>query len=97
MAYARPVYFFVTASLAQLLVRLIGWLDGPLSMYGFELISIQSLAVALELSRLVILFMPIAFAMGFYSQLKTFLNFLLEQIEYHCFGGSGQGSAIFKN
>ena len=33
--------------------------------------------------------MPIAFAMGFYSQLKTFLNFLLEQIEYHCFGGSG--------
>ena len=97
MAYARPVYFFVTASLAHLLVRLIGWLDGPLSMYGFELISIQSLAVALELSRLVILFMPIAFAMGFYSQLKTFLNFLLEQIEYHCFGGSGQGSAIFKN
>ena len=89
MAYARPVYFIITTSLLQLVIYLVKFVDGPVNMYGFEVISTENLAILIEMIRLSILMMPIAFAMGFYSQLKTFLNFILEQIEYNCFGGSG--------
>ena len=51
MAYARPVYFILTTSIVQLLTALIGYVDGPIIMYGFEVISVQSLAIMLEICR----------------------------------------------
>ena len=49
----------------------------------------RTLAVALEVTAWVILFLPLAFMLGLFSQIKTFLNWFLEQIEFHVFGGSG--------
>ena len=43
----------------------------------------------MEFVKVLIHLLPWFFALGLYSQLKTFLNFMTEQIEFHVFGGSG--------
>ena len=85
------VYFILIGCLLLLLAHLsflIGE-DGQIMLYNTVLMTSRSLAVALEVTAWVVLLLPLAFMLGLFSQIKTFLNWFLEEIEFHVFGGSG--------
>ena len=71
--------------------RKIEWTNrkSPVRFYEFEIINNRTVAIAIEFVKVLIHLLPWFFALGLYSQLKTFLNFMTEQIEFHVFGGSG--------
>jgi len=97
MAYARAVYFLLIGSALMLFVHFFSLLETvngaeieyTLKLYHVTIITERSLAVVIEVTKYMILLMPLAFALGLFSQIKTFLNWFLEEIEFHVFGGSG--------
>ncbi|VEL34759.1 unnamed protein product [Protopolystoma xenopodis] len=66
-----------------------------LTIYGFRL-SVKRLAcITRLLTGGLLLSFPLVFVAGLMPQLNTFLTYLLEQLDIHVFGGSGQfGSSL---
>lgn len=92
MAYARAVYFLLIGSMLLLTVHFsttVAQTGYQLELYHVTLVTEHSLAVAIEVTKYIILLMPIFFTLGLFSQIKTFLNWIMEEVEYHMLGGSG--------
>ena len=89
MAYARGVYFILLSGTVMVMLYAHANLPSPILFYGYELPTDRSISILIEMMRWIILLLPISFCLGLYPQLKTFFNFLLEQIEVNAFGGSG--------
>nr|XP_026498026.1 protein pecanex [Vanessa tameamea] len=64
----------------------------PLTIYGFELSERDCLYVIQEIISKFLLFFPLAFSLGLFPQVNTFLMYLLEQIDMHVFGGNATSS-----
>lgn len=64
----------------------------PLTIYGFEFKEHDFLYVIQEILSKFLLFFPLAFSLGLFPQVNTFLMYLLEQIDMHIFGGNATSS-----
>ncbi|XP_045536966.1 pecanex-like protein 1 isoform X1 [Papilio machaon] len=64
----------------------------PLTVYGFEFNERDFLYVIQEIISKFLLFFPLAFSLGLFPQVNTFLMYLLEQIDMHVFGGNATSS-----
>ncbi|XP_047533715.1 pecanex-like protein 1 [Vanessa atalanta] len=64
----------------------------PLTIYGFELSERDCLYLIQEIISKFLLFFPLAFSLGLFPQVNTFLMYLLEQIDMHVFGGNATSS-----
>ncbi|XP_063894609.1 pecanex-like protein 1 isoform X2 [Helicoverpa armigera] len=64
----------------------------PLTIYGFEMNERDFLEVIQEILSKFLLFFPLAFSLGLFPQVNTFLMYLLEQIDMHVFGGNATSS-----
>lgn len=64
----------------------------PMTIYGFELNERDFLYVIQEILSKFLLFFPLAFSLGLFPQVNTFLMYLLEQIDMHIFGGNATSS-----
>ncbi|CAK1583049.1 unnamed protein product [Parnassius mnemosyne] len=64
----------------------------PITVYGFELNERDFLCVIQEILSKFLLFFPLAFSLGLFPQVNTFLMYLLEQIDMHVFGGNATSS-----
>ncbi|XP_013136139.1 PREDICTED: pecanex-like protein 1 [Papilio polytes] len=64
----------------------------PLTVYGFEFHERDFLYVIQEIISKFLLFFPLAFSLGLFPQVNTFLMYLLEQIDMHVFGGNATSS-----
>ncbi|XP_068632284.1 pecanex-like protein 1 [Battus philenor] len=64
----------------------------PLAVYGFEFSELDFLYVIQEILSKFLLFFPMAFSLGLFPQVNTFLMYLLEQIDMHIFGGNATSS-----
>ncbi|RVE48182.1 hypothetical protein evm_007136 [Chilo suppressalis] len=64
----------------------------PFIVYGFELNEREFFFVIQEILSKFLLFFPLAFSLGLFPQVNTFLMYLLEQIDMHIFGGNATSS-----
>ncbi|XP_028037155.1 pecanex-like protein 1 [Bombyx mandarina] len=64
----------------------------PLTIYGFQMNERDFLYVVQEILSKFLLFFPLAFSLGLFPQVNTFLMYLLEQIDMHIFGGNATSS-----
>lgn len=64
----------------------------PITIYGFEMNERDFLHVIQEILSKFLLFFPLAFSLGLFPQVNTFLMYLLEQIDMHVFGGNATSS-----
>ena len=64
----------------------------PITIYGFEMNERDFLQVIQEILSKFLLFFPLAFSLGLFPQVNTFLMYLLEQIDMHVFGGNATSS-----
>ncbi|XP_022112780.2 pecanex-like protein 1 isoform X1 [Pieris rapae] len=101
VVFSRPVYFCLcTAILCAVSSHLTDddhtrskrSADTPLSIYGLELNERDCLYVVQEILSKFLLFFPLAFSLGLFPQVNTFLMYLLEQIDMHVFGGNATSS-----
>ncbi|CAK1542907.1 unnamed protein product [Leptosia nina] len=103
VVFSRPVYFCLcTAILCAVSSQLVDdehsrsrrSTDGtqPLSIYGIELNERDCLYVIQEILSKFLLFFPLAFSLGLFPQVNTFMMYLLEQIDMHVFGGNATSS-----
>lgn len=66
--------------------------EEPLTIYGFKMNEQDFLYVIQEMISNFLLFFPLAFSLGLFPQVNTFLMYLLEQIDMHIFGGNATSS-----
>lgn len=64
----------------------------PLTIYGIKINERDFLYVIQEILSKFLLFFPLAFSLGLFPQVNTFLMYLLEQIDMHVFGGNATSS-----
>lgn len=64
----------------------------PLTIYGLEINERDFLYVIQEILSKFLLFFPLAFSLGLFPQVNTFLMYFLEQIDMHIFGGNATSS-----
>lgn len=64
----------------------------PITIYGFEMNERDFLTIIQEVLSKFLLFFPLAFSLGLFPQVNTFLMYLLEQIDMHVFGGNATSS-----
>lgn len=64
----------------------------PLSIYGFQMNERDFFFAIQEILSKFLLFFPLAFSLGLFPQVNTFLMYLLEQIDMHIFGGNATSS-----
>lgn len=64
----------------------------PLTIYGIQLNEREFLFAIQEILSKFLLFFPLAFSLGLFPQVNTFLMYLLEQIDMHIFGGNATSS-----
>lgn len=64
----------------------------PLTIYGIQMNERDFLYVIQEILTKFLLFFPLAFSLGLFPQVNTFLMYLLEQIDMHVFGGNATSS-----
>ncbi|XP_050663936.1 pecanex-like protein 1 [Leptidea sinapis] len=64
----------------------------PLTIYGLEVNERDCLYIVQEIISKFLLFFPLAFSLGLFPQVNTFLMYLLEQIDMHAFGGNATSS-----
>ncbi|XP_052742200.1 protein pecanex isoform X2 [Bicyclus anynana] len=108
VVFSRPVYFCLcTAILCAVHSQLqeIGTpedtnirtkrsvdVSKPMTIYGFEFNERDFLYVIQEILSKFLLFFPLAFSLGLFPQVNTFLMYLLEQVDMHVFGGNATSS-----
>lgn len=64
----------------------------PITIYGFEMNERDFLLIIQEILSKFLLFFPLAFSLGLFPQVNTFLMYFLEQIDMHVFGGNATSS-----
>ncbi|XP_060804303.1 pecanex-like protein 1 isoform X2 [Amyelois transitella] len=64
----------------------------PFTIYGFEMKERDFLYIIQEILSKFLLFFPLAFSLGLFPQVNTFMMYLLEQIDMHIFGGNATSS-----
>ncbi|KAG6453725.1 hypothetical protein O3G_MSEX008304 [Manduca sexta] len=64
----------------------------PMTIYGIEMNDVNFLYIIQEMLSKFLLFFPLAFSLGLFPQVNTFLMYLLEQIDMHVFGGNATSS-----
>lgn len=64
----------------------------PITIYGFEMNERDFLFIIQEVISKFLLFFPLAFSLGLFPQVNTFLMYILEQIDMHLFGGNATSS-----
>nr|CAB3264711.1 pecanex-like protein 1 [Phallusia mammillata] len=95
IAYSRPFYFTICASLLLLFnyladeknVRLPG-----ITIYGATLFDNNGCAMGRDFMLVFTLLLPFIFVFGLLPQVNTFVMYLCEQTEIHAFGGSASTS-----
>jgi len=97
IAYSRPVYFILSASL----LLLFNYLSQPSNvqlngvvLYNVLLFTNSTFLFATTFMLYFVLFLPLIFLFGLLPQVTTFATWLLEQIDIHLFGGSGSTSLL---
>ncbi|XP_061376785.1 protein pecanex isoform X4 [Danaus plexippus] len=63
-----------------------------LTIYGVEFRERDFLYVIQEIISKFLLFFPLAFSLGLFPQVNTFIMYLLEQVDMHVFGGNATSS-----
>ncbi|XP_046384119.1 pecanex-like protein 1 isoform X2 [Ischnura elegans] len=98
VAFSRPVYFCLCASIALLLDVGLEMSDNnpnPLpSFYGFTFTGAELMRVFRDGFVVFLLCFPITFSLGLLPQTDTFCMYLFEQIEMHVFGGNAASSLL---
>lgn len=64
----------------------------PLTIYGFQMNERDFFYAIQEILSKFLLFFPLAFSLGLFPQVNTFLMYLLEQLDMHVFGGNATSS-----
>ncbi|XP_053608711.1 pecanex-like protein 1 isoform X2 [Plodia interpunctella] len=64
----------------------------PFTIYGFEIKERDFLYIIQEILSKFLLCFPLAFSLGLFPQVNTFMMYLLEQIDMHIFGGNATSS-----
>lgn len=64
----------------------------PLTIYGIQMNEKDFLYAIQEILSKFLLFFPLAFSLGLFPQVNTFMMYLLEQIDMHIFGGNATSS-----
>ncbi|XP_022827054.1 protein pecanex [Spodoptera litura] len=64
----------------------------PITIYGFEMNERDFLLIIQDVLSKFLLFFPLAFSLGLFPQVNTFLMYFLEQIDMHVFGGNATSS-----
>ncbi|XP_056147775.1 pecanex-like protein 1 [Lampris incognitus] len=99
VAYSRAAYFCIFCGLIWLLEQLLRWKDLPVStLYGVTIVCHDALGFLRDLLVGFTYCFPVAFLVGLFPQINTFMIYLLEQIDMHFFGGTaatGLHSAIY--
>ncbi|XP_057670878.1 pecanex-like protein 1 isoform X1 [Diorhabda carinulata] len=91
IAYSRPLYFCIFASLVLILDSNLSERTRDSSGYdlnSFRLTSGQYLRLSRDFFVTFILAFPLLFSFGLFPQINTFLVYILEQIDMHAFGGN---------
>ncbi|CAK8685988.1 unnamed protein product [Clavelina lepadiformis] len=95
IAYSRPFYFIISASLLLLFNYLSDpsniYLEG-IPLYGLQLFNNHGCQIARDFMFVFVLLLPCVFLFGLLPQINTFLLYLFEQTEIHAFGGSASTS-----
>ncbi|CAD6194804.1 unnamed protein product [Caenorhabditis auriculariae] len=94
VAYSRPVYFCVTTTVLLALHHFSGpnpndqvpWNWNPYRLYLAPWPAIM--VAARDIVASVLLFLPVAFTLGWLPQVNTLTHHILEQVEMHVFGGT---------
>ncbi|XP_071440736.1 pecanex-like protein 1 isoform X2 [Hetaerina americana] len=98
VAFSRPVYFCLCASVALLLdvgLEMSHNSHNQLpSFYGFTFTGAELMRVFRDGFVVFLLCFPITFSLGLLPQTDTFCMYLLEQIEMHVFGGNAASSLL---
>ncbi|CAH0726774.1 unnamed protein product, partial [Brenthis ino] len=108
VVFSRPVYFCLCTAILCAVNNQLQQIDPPkdshirtrrsadelkpLTIYGFEFKETDFLYVIQEILSKFLLFFPLAFSLGLFPQVNTFLMYLLEQIDMHIFGGNATSS-----
>ncbi|XP_063385442.1 protein pecanex [Cydia fagiglandana] len=104
VVFSRPVYFCLCTAILCLVHGQLQQMpeehsrskrsldEKPLTIYGFEMNERDFLLVIQEVLSKFLLFFPLAFSLGLFPQVNTFLMYLLEQIDMHIFGGNATSS-----
>uniref|UniRef100_A0A3P8VSB8 Pecanex-like protein n=1 Tax=Cynoglossus semilaevis TaxID=244447 RepID=A0A3P8VSB8_CYNSE len=94
IVYSRPVYFCLCCVMIWIfdLSGRSGSLQ-PFSLYGVTFFSAHFLLCVRDMLIVLALCFPVIFLFGLLPQVNTFVMCLLEQIDMHVFGGTGDVSA----
>lgn len=106
VVFSRPVYFCIctallcgvhsyleqTAPVEEIHSRSKRSYEQPFTIYGFEINERDFLFIIQEILTKFLLFFPMAFSLGLFPQVNTFLMYFLEQIDMHVFGGNATSS-----
>ncbi|XP_072945543.1 pecanex-like protein 1 isoform X2 [Epargyreus clarus] len=108
VVFSRPVYFCICSAILCIVHSQLEQItptddthtrsrrsvddSKPLTIYGFEMNELDFLYVIQEILSKFLLFFPLAFSLGLFPQVNTFLMYLLEQIDMHVFGGNATSS-----
>lgn len=93
IAYSRPIYFSIFASIVLCLHSNISEEASPdASLYDMKFSNTDLLIAIRDFFVGFILFFPFLFSLGLFPQINTFLLYILEQIDMHIFGGNAMSS-----
>ncbi|XP_073946549.1 pecanex [Choristoneura fumiferana] len=105
VVFSRPVYFCLCTAILCIVHGQLEQMtpdehsrskrstdDKPLTIYGFEMNERDFLQIIQEVLSKFLLFFPLAFSLGLFPQVNTFVMYLLEQIDMHLFGGNATSS-----
>lgn len=95
VAYSRPIYFCLCASILILSYHFSSAAAGPpTSLFGIPFSARSFFHVLQELMATVLLLLPLLFSFGLFPQINTFLMYVLEQFDMHVFGGNAVCSLL---
>lgn len=89
IAYSRPVYFSIFASIVLLLNSHV---TENFSAYDTTILDSDLFTFFRDFFITFILCFPFLFSLGLFPQINTFLLYFLEQIDMHIFGGNAMSS-----
>uniref|UniRef100_A0A8C9VH77 Pecanex-like protein n=1 Tax=Scleropages formosus TaxID=113540 RepID=A0A8C9VH77_SCLFO len=91
VAYSRAAYFCIFCSLIWILEVLLMKVHFPVStIYGITVVPSDALKILRDSLVGITYCFPIIFLIGLLPQINTFTIYLLEQVDMHLFGGTGE-------
>uniref|UniRef100_A0AAZ3Q815 Pecanex-like protein n=1 Tax=Oncorhynchus tshawytscha TaxID=74940 RepID=A0AAZ3Q815_ONCTS len=91
VVYSRAAYFCIFCGLIWILEQMLRRKDLPVStVYGITIVLADALTFLRDILVGLTFCFPITFLLGLFPQINTFMIYLLEQIDIHLFGGTGE-------